>query len=148
MTLEITIAWFHYVAILVMAACLLGEHIVFKPKLEVAQAKTLQTLDMIYGMSAGLVIATGIWRMWLEKGPDYYLHHFAFHILIGLFVVIGLLSVYPTVVFVRWRKATAAGQAPDIAPGQFKAVMMVIRIEMTLLLIAPLFAAWMAHKAF
>ncbi len=50
--------------------------------------------------------------MWTEKGVDYYLHHFAFHILLGLFIAIGLLSIYPTVIFLRWGKDTRAGNAP------------------------------------
>lgn len=125
-------------------ACLLGEHLVLKPEPTLAQARTLQILDGTYGGSAA-VLATGIWRMFLEKGVGYYLHDIAFHILVTLFVIIGLLSIYPTVIFIRWRKITAAGQAPTLAPGQFKRIQMILRVEMVLLLIAPLFATGMAH---
>ena len=62
-----------------------------------------------------------------------------------LFVIIGLLSIYPTVIFIRWRRITAAGQTPTLALGQFKRIQMILRVEMLLLLIAPLFATGMAH---
>jgi putative membrane protein len=126
-------------------ACLLGEHLVLKPEPTLAQARTLQILDGTYGGSAAVVLATGIWRMFLEKGVGYYLHDVAFHILVALFVIIGLLSIYPTVIFIRWRRITAAGQTPTLALGQFKRIQMILRVEMLLLLIAPLFATGMAH---
>jgi putative membrane protein len=115
------------------------------PEPTLAQARTLQILDGTYGGSAAVVLATGIWRMFLEKGVGYYLHDVAFHILVTLFVIIGLLSIYPTVIFIRWRKITAAGQTPTLAPGQFKRIQMILRVEMVLLLIAPLFATGMTH---
>ena len=115
------------------------------PEPTLAQARALQILAGTYGGSAAVVLATGIWRMFLEKGVGYYLHDVAFHILVTLFVIIGLLSIYPTVIFIRWRKITAAGQAPTLAPGQFKRIQMILRVEMVLLLIAPLFATGMAH---
>ncbi len=148
MTLGIIVAWIHYIGIMLFLACLLGEHLLLKPQVTVAQAKTIQTLDIIYGASATVVLGTGIWRMFLEKGVDYYLHHGAFHILVTLFVVIGLLSAYPTMVFLRWRPITREGRAPEIAPAQFKNIQMILRVEMLLLVIAPLFAAWMAHAEF
>jgi len=83
--------------------------------------------------------------MFLEKGVGYYLHDVAFHILVALFVVIGLLSAYPTVIFIRWRKIVGAGQTPTLAPDQFKRIQMILRTEMILLLIAPLFATGMTH---
>jgi uncharacterized membrane protein len=38
------------------------------PEPTLAQARTLQILDGTYGGSAAVVLATGIWRMFLEKG--------------------------------------------------------------------------------
>jgi putative membrane protein len=141
----IVVAWLHYIGVMFLLACLLGEHLVLKPEPTLAQARTLQIVDGTFGGAATLVLATGIWRMFLEKGVGYYLHDIAFHILVALFVIIGLLSIYPTVVFIRWRKITAAGQAPTLAPGQFRRIQMILRAEMALLLLAPLFATGMAH---
>jgi putative membrane protein len=148
MTLGIVVAWFHYASLMLLIATVLGEMVVLKPRITVAEARVLQRLDNAYGVSAALLLATGVARMFLEKGVAYYLHHGAFHILVTLFVVIGLLSVYPTVVFLRWRAELKADRAPAIPPEQFKRLRLILRIEVVLLLIAPLFAAWMAHGAF
>ena len=145
MITAILVAWLHYIGVLLLLACLLGEHLTLKPEPTLAQARTLQVLDGVYGGSAGVVIVTGVARMYLEKGVFYYLHNAAFHILITLFVIIALISVYPTVIFVRWRKVTRAGQTPQLAPGQFRRIQLILRVEMALLLLAPLFATGMAH---
>ena len=148
MAWPIIVAWMHYVSIMLMVASLLGEHLLLKPEMDVAQARTLQRLDIVYGASATVVLVTGLLRMFLEKGPAYYNHHIAFHILFGLFVIAALLSIYPTMVFLRWRADTKAGRGQQLAAAQFRKIQMIVRVEMTLLLLAPFFATWMAHGEF
>jgi putative membrane protein len=148
MAWPIIVAWLHYVSIMLMVASLLGEHLLLKPEMDVAQARTLQRLDIVYGASATVVLVTGLLRMFLEKGPAYYNHHIAFHILFGLFVIAALLSIYPTMVFLRWRADTKAGKGQQLAAAQFRKIQMIVRVEMTLLLLAPFFATWMAHGEF
>jgi putative membrane protein len=141
----IVVAFIHYVAVMLLIAALLGEHLQLKQALTAAEARTVQRLDNIYGGSAALILVTGIMRMYLEKGTTYYLHNGAFHALLGVFVVVALLSIYPTVVFLRWRADTGAGRGQQLASGQFKKLQVILRTEMTLVLLAPFFATWMAH---
>jgi putative membrane protein len=148
MAWPIIVAWIHYVAIMLLMAGLLGEHLLLKREMTAAEAQTVQRLDIIYGASAALVLVTGILRMFLEKGVAYYNHHIAFHILFGIFVVAAVLSIYPTVIFLRWRSDTSAGRGQQLAHDQFSKLQMILRVEMTLLLLAPLFATSMAHGEF
>lgn len=148
MAWPIIVAWMHYASIMLMIASLLGEHLLLKSELTVAQARAIQRLDIVYGASAGIVLVTGVLRMFLEKGAAYYNHHVAFHILIGIFVAAGLLSIYPTIVFLRWRADTKAERGQQLAAAQFRKIQMIVRVEMTLLLLAPFFATWMAHGEF
>ena len=141
----VVVAWIHYVSIMVMMASLLGEHLMLKPELSAAEARTIGRLDSIFGVSAALVLVTGVMRMFLEKGTTYYLQNGPFHTLFAIFIVAALLSIYPTLVFLRWRADTHAGRGQQLAPGQFKQLQMIMRLEMTLLLLAPFFATWMAH---
>jgi putative membrane protein len=139
MAWPIIVAWIHYIGIM---------HLMLKPELTPAQAQTIQRLDIIYGASAGIVLVTGIIRMFLEKGASYYNHQIAFHILVGIFVIVALLSIYPTVIFLRWRSDSVAGRGQQLAQAQFRKIQMILRLEMTLLLLAPFFATWMAHGSF
>ena len=146
--MPVIVAWIHYVSILVMMASLLGEHLLLKAEMAVAEAKTVQRLDIIYGSSAGVVLVTGIARMFLEKGTTYYLQSGAFHALVGVFILTALISIYPTMVFLRWRADTVAGRGQMLEPSRFKMLQMLLRTQLALILIAPLFATWMAHGHF
>jgi putative membrane protein len=148
MAWPIIVAWIHYVSIMLMVASLLGEHLLLKQELAMTEARAIQRLDIIYGASAAAVLITGITRMFLEKGVAYYNQHIGFHILVAIFVVAALLSIYPTVIFLRWRSDTQAGKGQKLVREQFKKMQMIIRVEMTLLLLAPFFATWMAHGEF
>jgi putative membrane protein len=148
MAWPIIVAWIHYATIMLMIASLLGEHLLLKREMTAAEARTVQRLDIVYGGSATLVLVTGIMRMFLEKGAAYYNHHIAFHILFGIFVLAALLSIYPTRIFLRWRSDTNAGRGQQLAHDQFGKLQMILRVEMTLLLLAPFFATWMAHGEF
>jgi putative membrane protein len=143
MTWPIIVAWIHYMSVMLMVAALLGEHLLLKPALTAPEVTTVRRLDNIYGASAGVLLITGIMRMYLEKGTTYYLQSGAFHTLVGIFVLVAVLSVYPTVIFLRWR----GGGAREIAPGRFRTLQIILRAELALVLIAPLFATWMAHGA-
>ncbi|HBC22541.1 MAG TPA: DUF2214 domain-containing protein, partial [Pseudomonas sp.] len=68
-----------------------------------------------------------------------------FHAKVGLFVVVAVLSIYPTLTFLRWRPALAAGQAPTISSGSARWVKLTIRLELLLLAMIPLLAALMAR---
>lgn len=42
-----------------------------------------------------------------------------FHAKLGLFILVGLLSILPTVVFIKWRKTLKAGQVPAPSAGRY-----------------------------
>lgn len=136
----------HYLSIFVLFALLSAEHLLFKPELDVATARRLQRIDIAYGASAGLVLATGLVRvLWFGKGLDYYLHNWLFHTKVALFLLVGLLSILPTFCFLNWRNGLLAGQAPVVEPRQARWVILTIRLELLILLFLPLLAALMAR---
>jgi predicted membrane protein DUF2214 len=55
------------------------------------------------------------------------------------------LRVDHAVIFLRWRSDTRAGKGQKLVHEKFKRMQMIIRVEMTLLFLAPFFATWMAH---
>ncbi|MBM7061342.1 DUF2214 family protein [Pseudomonas sp. UL073] len=140
-------AYLHFISIFALFALLTVEHVLFKPALLDAQrARTLIRIDIAYGATAGVVLLTGFARvLWYAKGVDYYLQNFLFHAKLGLFILVGLISILPTFTFLNWRNAVLAGQPPQISAGRAKAVIMTIRLELLLLLIIPLLAVLMAR---
>lgn len=138
----------HYLSIFVLFALLTCEHVLFKAELDMATARKLLRIDILYGASAGLVLLTGLARViWFGKGLDYYLHNWVFHAKVGLFILVGLLSILPTLTFFNWRNDLLAGKAPTITPAQAKRTIMVIRLGLLILVCLPFLASLMARGA-
>jgi len=140
------VAYLHYLSIFVLFALLSIEHVQFKLPLDLARARSLIITDLAYGLCAGLVLLTGLARvLWYGKGLDYYLHNGLFHAKVGLFILVGLISVLPTFVFLNWRNSLKAGQVPVVSDRQARWVRLAIRLELLLLLLIPLLAVLMAR---
>ena len=102
-------------------------------------------IDAAYGLFAMLIVAVGIGRVyWGGKGPDYYFANPWFWAKMGAFVLVGLLSILPTMRFFRWRKALRTTDALP-APAEIKSVRGVLMAEAVCLASVPLFAAAMAR---
>lgn len=140
------VAYLHYLAIFALFALLSIEHVLFKAPLDLSRARSLMITDLAYGICAGLVLATGVARvLWFGKGASYYMGNSLFHAKVGLFVLVGLLSILPTVVFIKWRSSVKAGQVPEPSARQVRLVTWSIRLELLALLFIPLLAALMAR---
>ena len=98
------------------------------------------------GVAAGALFVIGLLRVFLfEKGADYYFHSYAFLTKFSLFIIIGLLSIIPTVEFLSWRGAITAGQVPVMEANKRKRVTVVIHAELAAIVIILLCAAIMAR---
>lgn len=139
-------AYLHYLSIFLLFALLVLEHRLFKLPLDLDRARSLMRIDIAYGITASLVLATGLARvLWFGKGSAYYLHNSLFHAKVGLFVLVALLSTFPTVVFLGWRNSVKAGQVPVLSPRTGKLLVITLRAELTLLLVLPLLGVLMAR---
>jgi len=140
------IAYLHYLSIFVLFALLSVEHVQFKLPMDLLRARSLMITDIAYLVCASVVLFTGTLRVfWSGKGLDYYLANYLFHAKVGMFVLIGLISIVPTFTFLNWRNALNAGQAPQVSAQRGRLVTWCLRIELLLLLAMPLLAVFMAR---
>jgi putative membrane protein len=104
------------------------------------------TVDNWYGILAGVIIIVGFIRaIFAAKGWTYYSVNVFFWAKIATFVLIGLLSIIPTVAIMRWRSALkhdGAFAPPADAIGR---VRYFLWAEAALFLLLPVFAAAMAR---
>ena len=63
----------------------------------------------------------------------------------GFFVLVGLVSIKPTLVFLRWRKAVAANAEFRATEAEWRLVKRLVLLEMHLVALIPLFAVLMAR---
>ena len=138
--MDVLIRYLHLFAALVLAGTLIIENIAIGKEISREDLRNLLKVDAVYGLSAGLVAILGIslW-LWVGKPSAFYTTNPVFHAKLALFVAVGLLSIYPTVFFLRQRKTQVE---PIIVPA---GVIRALRVELVLLACIPLLAFLMAR---
>jgi putative membrane protein len=146
MTSSALFAFLHHAAAFLLVAVVMVELVLMRGEITVATARTLLRMDSVYGLCAVVLLIVGFIRVfYTEKGAAYYFHSGSFLAKLALFIVVGLLSILPTVQFLGWRKAVKAGQAPTVDDATRRRIRMIIHTELTLLFLVMLCAALMAR---
>lgn len=146
MTQEALLAYAHFLAILTMVVFLTSEAALCRPEwLNAATVERLAKIDAAYGISAMAVLATGAVRsVWGIKGASWYWSNWLLHLKLGAFIVVALLSIVPTIQFIRWRRALRAGGAlPEAA--QVRKVRRLVMVQAHIVPLIPLAAVFLAR---
>ena len=102
--LDLWLAVAHHLVIFALFGIIVAELLMVKRGMDLAAVTRVGSVDRWYGILAGVILAVGFSRaVFAAKGWAYYSHNGFFWAKIGTFVVIGLLSLPPTVNFIRWR---------------------------------------------
>lgn len=101
----------------------------------------LAVIDLIYGLGAVALVAAGM-MLWFAVGKpaDFYTNNWIFLLKVGLAIGMGLISLIPTIFFLKNRKGEDEQELVNI-PGH---LIMIVRIELLLLLLIPFCAVLMA----
>jgi putative membrane protein len=146
MTAIVTLAFLHHAAAFLLVATAMVELVVLRNELTLSSARSILRMDAVYGIAASAVLVVGFLRVfYTEKGAAYYFVSGTFIAKIALFAIVGLLSIYPTVQFLRWRKALRQQQLPVLADDTRRRIRMILHIELTLLFVMMLCAVMMAR---
>lgn len=146
MTLEAVLAYLHIAAILMVTVFLTSQAALLRTEwLNAAVVRRLARVDLVYGIAALLLLATGLARTWWGlKGAGWYWSQPLLHVKVTLFVVIGLMSIVPTLRYRRWVKALDAGQGLP-AEADVRATRKLVMWEAHLLVLIPIFAVCLAR---
>ena len=146
MMTDFLLASLHHLLVYAIVAMLVAESVLLRGAVDRGTLQRLAGIDLGYGLCAMLLIVAGVLRIVFGiKAYDFYLHNPWFHAKIGAFLLVGLLSILPTVRFLRWRKSLAANPVylPDAAEvGKMRGI---VRFELILLAAVFVFAAAMAR---
>ena len=110
MTQDAILQFLHISAILALVVFISSEAAICRPEWMNADiVNRLVTVDRIYGIAAMAVLVTGFIRIyWGTKGAAWYWGNWLLHLKLTAFVVVALISIAPTLRFLRWRKAVRA----------------------------------------
>jgi putative membrane protein len=112
---DLVLAIAHHLSVFTLAGLLIAEVALLRPNLSPERIRQLGAIDMAYGIVAMLIIVVGVLRVIFgDKGAEYYLHNWAFWLKMTAFVLVGLLSIPPTIAIIGWRRKVAAD--PKFSP--------------------------------
>lgn len=140
------LAYLHYISIFTLIVFITAEAVVLRPGMTPEIRNRLARYDAVYGAAAVAVLVTGLLRVFYgAKGYAFYVHNPVFHIKVGLFILVGLLSIMPTVTILRWKKQ--AKTLPDFVPtpAEIAKTRRWVMIESHLIVFIPLAAVLMAR---
>jgi putative membrane protein len=131
-------AFLHHAAAFALVAAIVVEFVVIRDELNARNARRLARADMVVGISAGVLLVVGLLRVfYFEKGAAFYLHNAAFIAKMALFVAVALLSIYPTLKFLGWKRG--------IDPAAVPTIRLVLHLELVGVVLILLCAALMAR---
>ncbi|MGE0112351.1 DUF2214 family protein [Aquabacterium sp.] len=146
MLLESLLAYAHFVAILSVVVFITSEAALCRAEwLNAAVVRRLARVDIIYLVAALAVLATGLARTWWGmKGLGWYWQQPLLHLKLTLFVVIGLISIQPTLAFRRWvRQLDTHGTLPDAS--EVSRVRRLVMIQAHIMVLIPLAGSLLAR---
>jgi putative membrane protein len=139
-------AFLHHLCAFTLVSAVAIEFTLIRQELTLSSARRLQVTDLVLGVAAGALLVIGLLRVFFfEKGASYYFHSHAFLTKFSLFIILGLLSIIPTMEFLSWRAVLKAGQVPVIEAKKKRLVTGVIHGELLAIVIILLCAAIMAR---
>jgi putative membrane protein len=143
---DLHFAMAHHLLVFALAGVLAFELGAIRDGMTGTDARRLARVDMWYGILAAAIIIVGFSRaVFAAKGWAYYSTDLFFWAKIAAFALVGLLSVIPTVKFIRWRRATRADPAFAPSAQEVASIRRILWIEVAVFAFIPLFAAAMAR---
>ena len=140
------LAYAHFLSIFALASVLTGELLILRKTLPPDLFARLRSVDRWYGIVAGLVVITGLLRLNLGlKGRDFYVHNPVFWTKMALFVAVGLISIVPTVAYIRWHKRASPDGSIVLDDAELARTRGLVLLQIGLFVFIPLCAAYMAR---
>jgi len=145
MATDLHFAIAHHLLIFILFGILVSELVLVRQSMTGGDIKLIASIDLWYGIVALLIVVVGFSRaVFAAKGWAYYSVNSFFWAKIGVFALIAVLSIWPTVKYLNWRRnSQTADSRPDT-----QSVLLVRRIlwlEVVLFAFLPAFAAAMAR---
>ena len=140
------LAYFHYSAIFLLFAFLTAEAMVLRNPLDASAVRLLARVDLWFFAAALLALASGLMRLyWGAKGVGFYTANPVFHVKMAVFIAIGILSLPPTLQYIRWARKLKVDARFEPPEPERRRTRRLVMIEIHLAALLPLFAVFMAR---
>ena len=130
----------HFAAIFTFAGALVIENMAIKPQITGEDARNLVKVDAVYGISALFVLTSGLtlW-LWVGKPSEFYSSNPIFHAKLGLFTLMVLCAIAPTIFFNKHSKSEEEVIEVSLL------LRVLLKFQLVLLVLIPVLALLMAR---
>tara|TARA_B100000700_G_C14687361_1_gene688218 strand:+ start:242 stop:727 length:486 start_codon:yes stop_codon:yes gene_type:complete len=140
------IAYLHYLSFMICFGALILERKLLKISPSKQEAISMLITDLSYGVAALLLLVSGILRvLYFGQGSEFYLHNPVFWLKVGLFISVGLLSLYPTITYILWLIPLREGKLPEVDKNLVELLAKIINIELFGFALIPFLATLMSR---
>ncbi|MDF1861235.1 MAG: DUF2214 family protein [Verrucomicrobiales bacterium] len=141
MITDILVRYLHFVSLILLLAAVLGQHLLLRKQMTRGEIARVQRLDILYAVTVIIVLLTGFAQwLWIGKPAQFYSSNPVFHVKITLFLLVGVISIYPSVFLGKQKKGDP--EETIAIPG---GLIWCVRIELLLLFAMPLLATLIAR---
>ena len=139
-------AYIHYVSFMLCFAALAIERRLIKTEPDRIETIAMVLTDVVYGVAGIALLASGILRvLYFGQGSQFYTHNPLFWWKVGIFVVVGTLSLYPTVTYILWSIPLTKGELPIVGEQLVNRLKLILNIELVGFASIPIFATLMSR---
>ena len=140
------VSYLHYLGIILSFGALTYERIVLKIDLNKKEVINMVIADLVYGIAGLAILITGILRVkYFGQGGEFYIGNPIFWFKVSLFLIIGLLSLYPTTTYILWAIPLSKNELPVISENLVKRFKLIINTELFCFTLIPFLATLMAR---
>jgi len=140
------IAFGHFLGFFALTAAAVLQLALLAESMNADTARRIQRADRFAGLSALAVLGFGLMRVfYFEKGAAYYFSNTWFLVKFGLFLIAALISLYPTLKFLRWNAVLAQRNGIELDAAELGRLKRAIHWELVLIVGILLSASLMAR---
>jgi len=146
MWIDAILAYLHYLAIIGVGAHLALELAFLRRELRAEVLLRLPRVDIAYFAAALAALVTGALRLaYGAKGFAFYSANPVLYAKLGVFLAVGLISISPTMTFLRWTKQSKLNSGYLPPQGEVLRVRRLVTIELLLFALLPLLGTMLAR---
>ena len=143
---SVLVAYVHYLGIILCFGALIYERIILKINLSKNETISIIIADVIYGIAGLAILITGILRVkYFGQGGEFYTSNPIFWVKVSLYILIGLISLYPTTTYIFWAIPLSKNKLPIISENLVKRFKLIITTEVVGFAVIPFFATLMSR---
>lgn len=106
LNLDILTVWLHHLSIMTFFGALVTENLLLQKAMTPPEIRRLASVDSLGGAAFICAVLTGAVKLLkLGAGTEAYLRSWQFHTKMALVLGVFLVSIYPTIVLLKYRKA-------------------------------------------